>query len=324
MSIRAKTSERSSPDLIRRLKASMADGSGAANAIASYMLANLQSLPFETAATLGAKVGVSEASIGRYCRSIGYKHFKELKGSLQSDFGNTAWLIGDRLREFHARSRKGRGELALALEREIAAVVAVYELAATPQFERFVARLTRCPTVYVAGFQTERGHAVQLVHNLQYLRSGIYLADVSGGHFAEILLADPKSVCLVLFDGRRYSRTTQQLAEAASKAGIPVTLITDPYCDWAHGIVSEMFTVQTDLNHFWDTTSAMASLVGLAVNGVFKELGAGVEARMEKVAGLYNDFIGHTGFSPAAETRRAKGITTKPTAKPKTRGGNKT
>ena len=54
--------------------------------------------------------------------------------------------------------------------------------------------------------------------------------------------------------------------------------------------------MQTDLNHFWDTTSAMASLVGLIVNGVFKELGAGVEARMERVAGLYNEFIGHTGF----------------------------
>lgn len=324
MGSRAKSADQPPPDLIRRLKASMGGATGAEAAIASYMLANLQSLPFETAATLGTKVGVSEASIGRYCRAIGYRHFKELKGSLQSDFGHTAWLIGDRLREFHIRSRQGRGELALALEREIAAVVAVYEVAATPEFERFVARLTRCPAVYVAGFQTERGHAVQLVHNLQYLRSGVYLADVAGGHFAEILLADPKSVCLVLFDGRRYSRTTQQLAEAAASAGIPVTLITDPYCDWAHGVVSELFTVQTDLNHFWDATSAMASLVGLAVNGVFKELGAGVEPRMEKVAGLYNQFIGHTGFDPGGETRRAKSRTLKTTAKPKNRGGNKT
>ena len=304
----------------------MEEGSGAANAIASFMLANLQNLPFETAATLGRKIGVSEASIGRYCRSLGYRHLKELKGSLRSEFGNTAWLIGDRLKDFHARSQRGSGELARALEREIAAVVAVYELATTAEFRRWVKRLARCPAVYVAGFQTERGHAVQLVHNLQYLRPGVQLADVAGGHFAEILLADPKSVCLVLFDGRRYSRTTQQLAEAASQAGIAVTLITDPYCDWAHGVVSELFTVQTDLNHFWDTTSAMASLVGLAVNGVFRELGAGVEPRMEKVAGLYNGFVGHTGFSPArAGQRRArKDITTSSRPGNRSTGGNRT
>ena len=301
----------------------MADGSGAANAIGSYMLANLHTLPFETAASLGRKVGVSEASVGRYCRALGYRHLKELKGSLQSPFGNTAWLIGDRLKDFHARSRRGSGELAVALEREIAAVVAVYETATTPEFQRWVARLAHCPAVYVAGFQTERGHAVQLVHNLQYLRPGVQLADVAGGHFAEILLADPKAVCLVLFDGRRYSRTTQQLAAAAAERGIAVTLITDPYCDWAHGVVSELFTVQTDLNHFWDTTSAMACLVGLAVNGVFKELGAGVETRMERVAGLYNDLVGHTGFAPAmAGGRRAAAKS--PATRTRSTGGNRT
>lgn len=323
MSRRATTAEGSVPDLVRRLRASVHDGSGAGAAIASYMLANLQGLPFETAATLGQKIGVSEASIGRYCRSLGYRHLKELKGSLRTQFGHTAWLIGDRLKEFHARSRRGSGELARALERELAAVVGVYELATTPEFDRWVARLSHCPTVYVAGFQTERGHAVQLVHNLQYLRPGVQLADVAGGHFAEILLADPKSVCLVLFDGRRYSRTTQQLAEAAARRGIAVTLVTDPYCDWAHGLVSELFTVDTDLNHFWDTTSAMASLVGLAVNGVFKELGASVEGRMEQVAGLYNDLVGHTGFAPgAAAMRRARTASSKPRSK--ATGGNRT
>jgi len=297
---------RPSSDLIRRLRDSMREATQTENAIAAYMLANLQSLPFDTAATLARKIGVSEASIGRYCRAIGYRHFKELKASLQSDLGGTAWLIGDRLRDFHASSLRGNTELARALEKEIAAVVAVHEIAASSEFARAVARLTRSPTVHVAGFQTERGHAVQLVHNLQYLRPGVHLADIAGGHFAEILLADPASVCLVMFDGRRYSRTTERLVRAAKERGIPVTLITDPYCDWAHGLVSELFTVQTDLNHFWDTTSAMSSLVGLIVNGVFKELGAGVETRMERVASLYNEFIGHTGFARTAPEKRRR------------------
>ena len=74
-----------------------------------------------------------------------------------------------------------------------------------------------------------------------------------------------------------------------------MTLITDPYCDWGRGLVDVMFTVQTDLNQFWDATSPMSSLIGLIVNGVFNELGPEVEARMARVSALYNDFIGHTG-----------------------------
>lgn len=285
----------SSADLRLMLTASMVTATRAEKAIASYLLHNLQSLPFETARSVAAKIGVSEATIGRYCRSIGFRHFKELKSRLQAVFGDRAWLIGDRLRDFHARSRQGPGELPRALEAEIAAVVANYEMAASPEFAQAVARLARAGSVYVAGFQTERGHAAYLAHGLQYLRPGVQIADLEGGHFAEILLSDPAQTCLVLVDGRRYSRLTRRLAVAARAAGIPVTLITDPYCDWGRDIATETFAVQTDLNHFWDATSAMASLIGLIVNGVFNELGAGVEVRMARVSALYNDFIGHVG-----------------------------
>lgn len=281
-------------ELRDRLSTALDSGTPSERSIAHYLLTNLTGLPFQTAAAVAMKVGVSEASVGRFCRSIGYRHLKDLKSSLEVDLGATAWLIGDRLKDFHARSRQGGAELARALEREIAALVAVYELAATPDFERAVQRLSRRPAVFVAGFQTERGHAAELVHNLQYLRGGVQLADVAGGHFADILLSPAEDTSLVLIDGRRYSRLTRDLALAARDAGIPVTLITDPYCDWAPGLVSEIFVVPTDLNHFWDTTSAMSSLIGLLVNGVFRELGAEVEARMARVSALYGDFIGHT------------------------------
>lgn len=281
-------------ELHQRLMQAAESGTPSERTLAHYLASNLSSLPFETAASVAAKVGVSEASVGRFCRSIGYRHLKELKSSLQADLGEKAWLIGDRLADFHDRSRNGNAELARALEREIAALVSVYELAATSAFEAAVTRLARSPAVWVAGFQTERGHAAELVHNLQYLRGGVGLADVSAGHFAEILLSEPEDTTLVLIDGRRYSRLTRDLAVAARDEGIPVTLITDPYCDWAPGLVTELFAVPTDLNHFWDTTSAMSSLIGLLVNGVFRELGAEVEVRMARVSALYGDFIGHT------------------------------
>lgn len=285
----------SESELHRRVLASLEGATRTEKAIAGYLLNNINSLPFETASSIAQKIGVSEASIGRYCKSIGLAHFRELKSLLQSDLGDRAWLIGDRLRDFHARSSMGKAELAKALELEIAALVAVYELAGTEEFERAVDRIARTKSVYVAGFQTERHHGFDLAHNLQYLRPGVHVADLAGGHFAEILLADPQSTCLVLIDGRRYSRLTWRLAVEAREAGMPVTLITDPYCDWGRGLVNEMLTVQTNLNQFWDTTSAMSSLISLMVNGVFQTLGTQVEDRMVKVSSLYHRMIGHAG-----------------------------
>ena len=284
-----------SGELRQRLGHAAAEGTPAERAIASFLLANLSSLPFETAASVAQNVGVSEASVGRFCRAIGYRHLKDLKGSLQVDLGERAWLIGDRLKDFHRRSRQGNAELSRALEHEIAALVSVYEMASTPAFEAMVKRLSHARAVWVAGFQTERGHAAELAHNLQYLRPRVQLADVAAGHFAEVLLDEPEDATLVLIDGRRYSRLTRDLAQAARDEGIPVTLITDPYCPWAREVSDEAFVVQTDFNQFWDATSAMSSLIGLLVNGVFAQLGPEVEERMTRVSALYNDFIGHAG-----------------------------
>ncbi len=301
-----KRGEAAPSDLQQRLADSLPTATKAEAAIAGYLLNNLRSLPFETAASVAQKIGVSEASIGRYCRSIGYQHFKGLKARLQADLGDKAWLIGDRLRDFHQRSRRGNTETARALELEIAAVVAVHEMAAGPEFARCVTRLAHSPNVYVAGFQTERSLALQLAHGLQYLRAGVHLADLAGSNFADVLLSDAGRTSLVLIDARRYSRLTQELAAKAKAAGITVTLITDPYCDWGRAVANEVFAVPTDLNHFWDATSPMASLIGQILNGVFNELGAEVETRMAKVSSLYSDFIGHTGESRARRTKAAK------------------
>ncbi|ASM74508.1 MULTISPECIES: MurR/RpiR family transcriptional regulator [Roseobacteraceae] len=277
------------------LAASVEGATKGEKAIASYMMTNIKTLPFETAATVAAKIGVSEASVGRYCRNIGLDSFKGLKSRLQADLGDSAWLIGDRLRDFHARSRSGEAELSRALELEIAALVTVYEMAADKQFEAMVKRLARCPQVFVAGFQTERGHAEFLAHGLQYLRPGIWLADQAGGTFSEVLQGDPAQSCLVIIDGRKYSSMAEKLARAARERGVKVTLITDLYCNWGAGLAEEIFAVPTDLNLFWDNTAAMSSLISLTVNGVFNELGADVEERMAAISAGYNGFVGHIG-----------------------------
>lgn len=281
-------------DLRHRIAASLTAATRTETAIASYFLADLQSLPFETAGSVARKIGVSEASIGRYCRAIGFRHFKDLKASLRDDLGDRAWLIGDRLKDFAARSRADRGEQNLALEKEIAAIVANHELAATPAFHDVAGRLARARTVFVAGFQTERGHAAYLAHGLGYIRPGVRLLDAADGNFADLLVDAAEDAALVIIEGRRYSRLAHNLGVAARAAGVHVTLITDPYCDWGHEAADAVFVVNTDLNQFWDATSAFASLIGLIINAAFGELGPDVEARMSRVSSLYDEFIGHT------------------------------
>lgn len=284
------------PDSLRhRLSESLTAGSRADRAIASYMLAELSAVPFETAASLAGKVGVSEPTVGRFCRTLGYKSFRDLKDHLQRDIGDRPWLIADRLREFEEQARGDVDQLARGLKLEMAALVAVYELAGTPEWEKVVKRLATASAVFAVGFQTERGIAQVFVNQLQYIRDRVHLLDLAGGNFAELLASGNGTPCLVIFEGRRYSRMAQLLAQDAKRAGIPVTLITDPFCDWGRTDADEMFVVPTEFNLFWESAAQMASLANLLVNGVFLELGHSVEERMNEIARLYSRYTGYVG-----------------------------
>jgi DNA-binding MurR/RpiR family transcriptional regulator len=279
----------------QRLTASLAEATKAEKAVASYMLANLNALPFETSATVAEKTGVSEPMVGRFCRSLGYRHFKDLKADLGQDLGDAPWLIGDRLRDFRERSGRGADALARGLELEIAALVRIYETAQTKEWKRVVKRLASVSRVHVAGFQTERGIAQFFCNQLQYLRPGVQLVDLAGGNFVDVLLEAPRDSALVLFEARRYSRLAMDLAAEARRAKIPTTLVTDIYCNWGHEVVDEMFVIPTEFNMFWESTAQMASFSNLMINEIFKELGPAVEKRMNAVSGLYGRFIGHVG-----------------------------
>lgn len=274
--------------------------------LATYMLANLESLPFETAASLGEKAGVSEPSVGRFCRALGFRHFKELKTSLKGDIGNSPWLIGDRLRDYRERSLAGDGALADGLQMEIAAIVRNYEIAQTEEWRQVVERLAHVPHVFIAAFQTERGLGDLLAHQLEYLRPGVRLLDLAGGTFTDLLLSEPKNAALVIIELRHYSVLAQRLAAEAKKLGVPVTLITDSYCDWGRDVASEMFSVQTDLNQFWDSPAPIAGLISLLLNGVFNQIGPSVEERVTRVSALYGRFIGHTRSTTGAAQDKSK------------------
>jgi DNA-binding MurR/RpiR family transcriptional regulator len=277
-----------------RLEEAAKTGSKSHRAIARFMLTRFQDLPFETAASLAEKVQVSEASVGRFCRAVGYANLKDLKDHLKDDFGNQPWLIKDRLDALRKSPHKRDERLSDGLEAEIAGLVDVYELARTAEWQKVVDRLVSCPKVLIAGFQTERGLAAYFAHQLQYIRPGVQLVDMASGNFFDVLAEDGER-CLVMFEARRYSRQARILARDAQAASIPVTLLTDHFCDWGKDHSDEQFTVATQFHQFWDSTAHMAVLCNLMINDIFLACGDGAEKRLNQVARLYGSYTGHVG-----------------------------
>lgn len=281
----------------QRLEQQLSAKSEASRAIANYILSNLKDLPFENSAIVAQKLGVSESTVGRFCRSLGFKHFKDLKFELKADLGDSPWLIGERLNAFLQNGDENEKAGSSGLELEIAALVRVYEYTRTESWKVLTARLATRQHVFVAGFGTERGIALSFVHMLQFLRNGVQLVDTASGHYSDVLFSIPEQAMLVVYEARRYSKQALMLCQEAHRRQIPVTMITDNFCDWAEQYANEVFRVSTEFNLIWDSTSTMLSLTHLLINDMSKKLGEDIEKRLKMVAGLHHAFVGYTPTS---------------------------
>lgn len=264
--------------------------------IAGWLTDNLDQLPFETAASIGARVGVSAMTVARLVKNLGYDNLAALKDDLRGDARDAPWLLSRPAPSADAR-----------LQAETAAIAGVYAQAETAEWAQVVDLLASAPAVQVAGFQTEAGLAAGFARHLSYVRARVAVIDSAAGIHDELLDAGAGDV-FVLVDVRRYSRQFRLLAERVAASGRPLVVITDPYCPWARDLTPHILTAEVALGHFWDMNSALASLLNLLVDGVVQKIGPGVvHERLARLAEHYSDFIGFQGrsrlASPPAEGR---------------------
>lgn len=74
-------------DVIEQIEASFAGQTPTGKRIASYLLANLAQIPFETADSIARSAATSGISVGRYLRSLGYRNLDHFKQTLRLQSG---------------------------------------------------------------------------------------------------------------------------------------------------------------------------------------------------------------------------------------------
>jgi DNA-binding MurR/RpiR family transcriptional regulator len=252
--------------------------------IAGWLAENLDQLPFETAASIGQRVGVSAMTVARLVKNLGYDNLAALKDDLRGHGRDAPWLLTRPAPTADAR-----------LQAETAAIADVYTLAETPAWQRIIGHLVAAPAVHVAGFQTEAGLAAGFARHLSYVRPRVAAIDAAAGIHDELIDAGPDDVFIAI-DVRRYSRHFRLLAQKVAASGRPLVVITDPYCPWARDLTPHILTAEVALGHFWDMNTALASLLNLLVDAVVQAIGPDVvHERLALLAGNYADFI---GFQP--------------------------
>ena len=257
-------------------------------AVATYLTTHLRELPFLTAAKIATNAGVSQMTVSRCLRSIGYAGLDEVKRELSRSFHEMPWLIGDRYRQFVASGRADK--LSGSLDAQIKSLIGVYELARGAEFQRAAKLVANADRVFVAGFQTVRGVAADFAQRLEYIRDDVRLLTGDNSTFAEAFAAREGRQVLVLIDIRRYSKQIRLLAAEARARKIPIIVISDATCSWARKLTAEVFLVNCDIGTFWDSNAPLTSFLNIFAENIIGLLGKKVGARIKRLTQLQDRF----------------------------------
>lgn len=258
-------------------------------AIAAHILTHLDEIAFDTAASLAEKLNVSAATIGRFCRTLGFKNFRMLKDGLRADRAERPWLTGAQFDAF-VESRSDLQWLVGARENAAATLDDVFRIPYEPTWPAAIKLLARSPQVWIAGFHTERGLGLMFANELQHIRPGVHLADGGSGHFGDALMTDAED-CIVIVHLARYARQSVELAARAQRAGLNIIVLTDKECLWAREYTEFVFSVPLQRETaFWLPGYGLALLISLLVEDVVRELGDDVLSRLDRLAILYEQF----------------------------------
>lgn len=275
------------------------DSSGRSRAeqnLARHMLEHLQTLPFETGASIARAVGVSEMTVTRFVRSLGFENLRVLKTALRQALSETDTEVDDTMARFQVRNSRHEA-LQESLRLELDAIVKAYTLAGTPLWDEAADQLVRARAIYVVGFQASKGLAMDFASRLLWARSNVIFVHNTSGTFGEIMGADPKQSLLVLIDTASYAASGLKLAERVKGLGMPLIIVTDKFSHWGRAYTHLVFEGHTHVKTFWDSTASLGVILNLMIDSVAVRLGPKARkhfAKMSDMGNLLGEFIGGT------------------------------
>jgi DNA-binding MurR/RpiR family transcriptional regulator len=276
--------------------------SGAESAVASWLEANLHQVPFATTAVVSKGAGVSEMTVTRFVRRIGYPNFKTFKQDLNAELRQDPETFKPDWTNRFAIPAGTSDELADQMKREMKAIVGVYELAQTPGWQAALDVVQQAERVNITGFQASKGLALDFATRLKYARPGVRFGEGTSGNWSELFAETPERSCVVLVDTAAYARTSFQIAELCLRREMPLVMVTDTFSLWPRKYTPHVLSVNTDIGTFWDSTSGLSALLGLFLNGITARVGPPAKGRLKQMQALGAHFDAYA-FDPDTQQR---------------------
>lgn len=275
-----------SASFVKRVQGVLHDLPDAERRLGEFTLDFPGELASYTAFELAELAGVSNATVSRFVRRLGYRDFNAARRSVREERGQGSPLL------LQAKGRATPDTIAAHLGHGHANLDATFGRVSEHEIEAIVGALVGARTLWIAGYRSSQAFAFYFRWQVFQFLPRSHLLPGPGETVGEYIASIEKDDCLVAFGLRRRVPMLDQLVGHAGRAGAKVLYVGDhlvedkPHVDW-------LLRCDTRAPGALDNHVAVVALCDLLVTRVFHALGRkgrerllAVEAAHEAVAEL--------------------------------------
>lgn len=265
--------------------------------IAKYILDNYSDACFMTSTEIAAELGVSESSVIRFSRSLGFTGFMDFQKELRKDYQDKVLSISSTVtvpsqRVAHRTKLEAHTD---SIERHFKNAInnleTIFKANSMTSFEKAADVILSSKRKYIAA---TRGNSCLCDYFSLYLKQmvpHVIMTNTASLTPIDHMCSISREDCLILFSFPRYSSIDKVTAEMAQEAGANIIIITDKPSSELAPFATILLTVPVDSDAFFNSMVA-AQFVAEAILDCISQKARGIEKRLKKID-QYLDKLGN-------------------------------
>ena len=255
--------------------------------VAEYILENREGIPFTSALNLGKEVGVSESTVLRFIKFIGYGGYPDLQKDL-AEWIKAKIKPSQKLRKI---SRREKEDIHIPiLNNDIRHLVSLRKNLSQDQLERVTKLVTQARKKYILGFRTSYPMAYLSSFFLGRILKDVVLLRLEDHNFYNILAEANKKDITIAFSFPRYSKHTLKLAQFLKKKQCKVIGITDRITSPLGRISDFVIEVASSSPTYFNSFTAVISLINCIIQSISIKNLRQSAASLRKAEQVVDDF----------------------------------
>lgn len=270
--------------LTARIKEHLTKMTRSERLIGDHLVKHALDAAFLPAARLGELIGVSESSIFRFSKSLGYASYQELQLELQHEVRERITMnTPARLQQAVTREPTGGNTLSAAIETDIHNLRITHQQIEPAVFDTIVTLLCEARRVVTVGMRGAAPLAQLFAYSLNLLRPGVStLAHQSETLPDQLIDLDSQDV-MVGFAYSRQALRTISAVELAKRTGARTIAVTDDPLSPIALRSDHSLLVATESEAFIQSYTAACAVVHMLVAAVGKALHSSAMERLKAI-----------------------------------------